>query len=44
MSRRLSPPQLDLVPVLGLTAVLIPMLLLGQVEAIAVVESDLPGL
>lgn len=44
MSRRLTPPQLDLVPVLGLTAVLIPMLLLGQVEAIGVVETNLPGL
>jgi len=41
--RPAEPPSLDLVPVLGLTALLIPMLLLGQVEALAVIDTHLPG-
>lgn len=45
MSHRQPVPQLDLVPMLGLTALLIPMVLfLGQAEAIAVVDTHIPGL
>jgi len=43
MTRRATTPELDLVPVLGLTALLIPMLLLGQVESVAVIDNHLPG-
>ncbi|MEZ4319907.1 MAG: hypothetical protein R3F61_20520 [Myxococcota bacterium] len=40
--RRSSTPPLDLVPVMGLAALLIPLLLMGQGGALAVIEADLP--
>ena len=45
MSHRQPVPQLDLMPMLGLTALLITMVpFLGQVEAIAVIATHIPGL